>query len=32
MLPDPTERKVNPLLFQTEIRAVEKLVLTFDHP
>ena len=28
MLPDPTERNVNPLLFQTGIRAVKKLVLT----
>ena len=28
MLPDPTERNVNPLLFQTGIRTVKKLVLT----
>ena len=27
MLPDPTERNVNPLLFQTGIRTVKKLVL-----
>ena len=30
MLPDPTERNVNRLLFQTEIRTVKKLVLTLD--
>ena len=30
MLPDPTERKVNPLLFQTGIRTVQKLVQTLD--
>ena len=29
MLPDPTERDVNPLLFRTGIRTVKKLVLTF---
>ena len=28
MLPDPTERNVNPLLLQTAIRTVKKLVLT----
>ena len=28
MLPDPTERYVNPLLFQTGIRTVKELVLT----
>ena len=28
MLPDPTERNINPLLFQTGIRTVKKLVLT----
>ena len=28
MLPDPTKRNVNPLLFQTGIRTVKKLVLT----
>ena len=28
MLPDPTERNVNPLLFQTRIRTMKKLVLT----
>ena len=28
MLPDPTERKVNPFLMQTGIRTVKKLVLT----
>ena len=27
MLLDPTERKINPLLFQTRIRTVKKLVL-----
>ena len=27
MLPDPTERNVNPLLFQTGIRTMKKLVL-----
>ena len=28
MLPDPTERNIDPLLFQTGIRTVKKLVLT----
>ena len=28
MLPDPTERNVNPLLFQARVRTVQKLVLT----
>ena len=28
MLPDPTERDVNPLLFQTVNRTVKELVLT----
>ena len=28
MLPDPTERDVNPLLFQNRIPTVKKLVLT----
>ena len=28
MLPDPTERNVNPLLFQARVRTVKKLVLT----
>ena len=30
MLFDPPERNVNPLLFQTGIRTVQKLVLTLD--
>ena len=30
MLPDPTERNVNPLQFQARIRTVKKLVLTLD--
>ena len=29
MLFDPTERNVNPFLFQTRIRTMKKLVLTF---
>ena len=28
MMPDPTERNIDPLLFQTEIRTAKKLVLT----
>ena len=28
MLPDPTERNIDPLLFQSGIRTVKKLVLT----